>query len=334
MKLLRKILFPFNALYYVVVFLRNSCYDLGIFKSKSYTIPIICVGNLSVGGTGKTPMIEVLIQMLQKDYKLAVLSRGYGRQSKGFVLADQESTAKILGDEPFQIVQKFPNITVAVDASRQRGIEQLQNLDPTPEVILLDDAFQHRKVRAGLSIVLTAYDNLFCDDVVLPAGNLREPRSGVKRAQVVIVTKSPKKLTTIEKETIGQRLALHPHQKLFFSSIVYADEIVSKTTSILLKELKHQKFTLVTGIANPKPLLVHLERLGLNFEHLEFSDHHEFSEKELSHINSKSVVLTTEKDFSRLQALDHKALYYLPITTQIDDTSAIEKTIKRFVEIF
>ena len=332
MNLLRKILFPFNPLYYSVVFLRNKCFDFGIFKSKSYQTPIICIGNLSVGGTGKTPMIEALIQLLQKEYNIAILSRGYGRQSKGFVLANNTSTAKILGDEPYQIAQKFPNVTVVVDANRQRGIDRLLLLDLPPDVILLDDAFQHRKVKPGLSILLTAYDNLFCDDVILPSGNLREPRTGVQRAQTVIVTKSPNNLSSIEKDNIAKRLALHPNQNLFFSSIVYSSEIVSKTDSILLEELKTKNFTLVTGIANAKPLVNYLKRLNLNFEHLEYDDHHEFSKKELKEISSKSFVLTTEKDFSRLQSLQHKTLYYLPITTQIHDVSTLEKIVKDFIK--
>ena len=281
MKLLRKILFPFNPLYYSVVFLRNKCFDFGIFKSKSYQTPIICVGNLSVGGTGKTPMIEALIQLLQKEYNIAILSRGYGRKSKGFVLAKNTSTAKILGDEPYQIAQKFPNVTVVVDANRQRGIDRLLHLDLPPDVILLDDAFQHRKVKPGLSILLTAYDNLFCDDVILPSGNLREPRTGVQRAQTVIVTKSPNNLSSIEKDNIAKRLALHPNQNLFFSSIVYSSEIVSKTDSILLEELKTKNFTLVTGIANAKPLVNYLKCLNLNFEHLEYGDHYNFTIKDI-----------------------------------------------------
>ena len=332
MKLLRKILFPFNPLYYSVVFLRNKCFDFGIFKSKSYQTPIICVGNISVGGTGKTPMIEALIQLLQKEYNIAILSRGYGRKSKGFVLAKNTSTAKILGDEPYQIAQKFPNVTVAVDANRQRGIDRLLHLDLPPDVIMLDDAFQHRKVKPGLSILLTAYDNLFCDYVILPSGNLREPRTGVQRAQTVIVTKSPNNLSSIEKDNIAKRLALHPNQNLFFSSIVYSSEIVSKTDSIFLEELKTKNFTLVTGIANAKPLVNYLKRLNLNFEHLEYDDHHEFSKKELKEISSKSFVLTTEKDFSRLQSLQHKTLYYLPITTQIHDVSTLEKIVKDFIK--
>lgn len=334
MKLLRKILFPFNALYYTVVFLRNKGYDLGVFKSKSYALPIICVGNLSVGGTGKTPMIELLIKCLQHNYKVAVLSRGYGRQSKGFVLADASSTAQILGDEPYQIAQKFPKITVAVDANRQRGIQTLLALDTPPELILLDDAFQHRKVTAGLSILLTAYDHLYCDDIVLPSGNLRESRSGAQRAQIVVVTKCPATLTEQEKEHIRKRLALSAKQQLFFSSIVYENNIYSSTEKKPLQTLEQKQYTLVTGIANAKPLVQYLRSLGHKFEHLEFPDHHEFSTQELNKISSKSIVLTTEKDFSRLKVLNHDALYYLPITTKMDKQDRFDHSVKEFIDLF
>lgn len=334
MKLFRKILFPFNALYYTVVFLRNMGYDLGVFKSKSYPIPIICVGNLSVGGTGKTPMIELLIKRLQSNYKVAVLSRGYGRKSKGFVRADASSTAQILGDEPHQIAQKFPKITVAVDANRQRGIETLLALDTPPEIILLDDAFQHRKVSAGLSILLTAYDHLYCDDVVLPSGNLRESRSGVQRAQIVVVSKCPVDITEQEKEHIRKRLALSAKQQLFFSSIAYEDHMYSSTDKKPLKSLKQKQYTLVTGIANAKPLVQYLRSLSHEFEHLEFPDHHEFSKQELNKIRSKSIVLTTEKDFSRLKALNHDALYYLPIATKMDRQDRFEHSVEEFIDLF
>jgi len=334
MKLLRKILFPFNALYYTVVFLRNKVYDLGVLKSKSYSLPIICVGNLSVGGTGKTPTIEFLISILQSNYKVAVLSRGYGRQSKGFVLADASSSAQSIGDESFQIAQKFPNISIAVDASRQRGIETLLALDTPPEIILLDDAFQHRKVTAGLSILLTAYDHLYCDDVVLPSGNLRESRSGAQRAQIVVVTKCPATLTEQEKEHIRKRLVLSAKQQLFFSSIAYEEHMYSSTEKKPLKSLKQKQYTLVTGIANAKPLVQYLRTLGHKFEHFEFPDHHEFSKQELNKISSKSIVLTTEKDFSRLKTLNHEALYYLPITTKMDRQDRFEHSLKEFIDLF
>ena len=331
MKLLRKILFPFNALYYLVVWFRNQCYDWGLLKSKSYDLPIICVGNLSVGGTGKTPMVEFLIQLLQSHFRVAVLSRGYARKSKGFVLADDHSTAQSIGDEPFQMSQKFPNTIFAVDANRQNGIERLQTLDVGAEIIILDDAFQHRRVVPGLSILLTSYGDLYCDDFVLPSGNLREPRSGAKRAQVVVVTKCPIVLDKTERKFIKKRLNLTHDQMLFFSSIVYSDIVISKSGSRPLKDLKSQRITLVTGIANPSHLTRYLQDIGLDFEHLQFADHHEFSESELDVIASKSIVLTTEKDFSRLQSVKHPNLFYIPISIQLFDQERFGSILKGFV---
>lgn len=327
MKLLRKILWPLNLPYFLVIWCRNYCYDLGFLNSKSYEFPVICVGNLSVGGTGKTPMVEFLVQFLQSKFRVAVLSRGYGRQSRGFQLADATSTAKIIGDEPFQMAQKFPNINVAVDANRQRGIEMLQNLNIPPEVILLDDAFQHRSVIPNYSILLTSYDDLYCDDFVLPSGNLREPRSGAKRAHVIVVTKCPEDLNFTEKQQIKVRLNINPNQHLFFSSISYSNVVISKTKQRPLKDFISQKICLVTGIANPKPMLNHLNRMGLEFEHLKFPDHHNFSDKELKIIASKAIVLTTEKDFSRLQVIRKDQLYYLPISTKIDFSNIFENLL-------
>ncbi|MEY2867889.1 MAG: hypothetical protein RIR01_289, partial [Bacteroidota bacterium] len=194
MNLLRKILFPFAILYGLVTAIRNFLFDKGILKSYAFDLPIIAVGNLSVGGTGKTPQIEYLIRLLSTKYKVATLSRGYKRKSEGFVLADANVNAEILGDEPFQFFQKFPNIQVAVDANRKNGIEQLLSKNSKPEVILLDDAYQHRKVKAGFYILLTAYGDIYADDFMLPTGNLRESRSGAHRADVVVVTKCPPNL--------------------------------------------------------------------------------------------------------------------------------------------
>jgi tetraacyldisaccharide 4'-kinase len=189
MNLLRKILFPFAILYGFITSIRNFLFDTGILRSYSFDLPVIAVGNLSVGGTGKTPQIEYLIRLLSDKYKVATLSRGYKRQSEGFVLANSTSDAVQLGDEPFQFYQKFKNIQVAVDANRKNGIEQLLSNSNAPEVILLDDAFQHRKVKAGFYIMLTSFGDLYCNDFMLPTGNLRESRNGVQRANVVIVTK-------------------------------------------------------------------------------------------------------------------------------------------------
>jgi tetraacyldisaccharide 4'-kinase len=334
MKLFRKILFPFVPLYYVVVFLRNKFYDWSLFRSKSYTFPVLCVGNLSVGGTGKTPMIEYLVTLLASNYKLATLSRGYGRKSKEFQIAVPNITSKDIGDEPLQLFNKFKNITVAVDADRQNGLKQLKETHPLLEVVLLDDAFQHRKVTAGFNIVLTAYDQLYCDDIVLPTGNLREPRAGAKRAQVIVVTKCPDKMSGLEKTTITKRLHPESNQTVFFSSIQYSETLRSSTSSRVLKALKGTRFTLVTGIANPKPLVSYLSEMGLDFEHLSYKDHHEFSKSELERIHSKSLVVTTEKDFTRLNPDTNDQIYYLPIQLKIDNASEFESLVETYVEEF
>ena len=228
MKLIRNIAIPFVPVYYAITSLRNTLYDLGVIKSVSYDFPVICVGNLSVGGTGKTPMIEYLIHLLKDDFKVATLSRGYKRKTKGFILADTFSTAQTLGDEPFQFYNKFKNdILVAVDTDRKNAIKELMQLDSLPEVVLLDDAFQHRKVKAGFNILLTTYSNPYFNDFVLPTGNLREPRNGAKRANVIIVTKCPSHLSETEKSKFLKAIDPEENQYVFFSSIDYSNEIVS-----------------------------------------------------------------------------------------------------------
>lgn len=334
MKLLRKILFPIVPIYYIVTSVRNKLYDLGWKSSKSYPIPVICVGNLSVGGTGKTPTIEYLIRLLKDNYKLATLSRGYKRETSGFIIADYNANAKTLGDEPFQFYQKFNDIIVSVDSNRQHGIEQLM-LQEQPQVILLDDAYQHRKVKAGLNILLTAYDKLYSDDIVLPTGNLREPRSGAQRANLVIVTKCPKGLSNSEKQHIENKLHLLSDQILFFSEIVYSERVNNANGSVPLEELSENKMTLVTGIANPKPLVEYLNSKSIGFEHLKFQDHHVFSASEIVMLQEKECILTTEKDYMRLKdefGTNNSQLYYLPIAFQLDDENKFNNTIKSFVD--
>ena len=195
MKLFRTILFPFVPFYFAATWIRNLLYNQGIQQSRSYDLPIICVGNLSVGGTGKTPMIEYLIRNLQGSYRIATLSRGYGRSTSGFILASHSDSADTIGDEPFQFYSKFDRIQVAVDENRRRGIELLIAQNSSPDIILLDDAFQHRKVKAGFNILLTRFGKLYSDDIVLPTGDLREPRSGARRADIIVVTKCPDELS-------------------------------------------------------------------------------------------------------------------------------------------
>jgi len=330
MILLRKILFPLAFLYWLITFIRNWLYDKGIFKSSSFDIPIIAVGNLSVGGTGKTPQIEYLIRLLSDNYKVAVLSRGYKRTTEGFILADKNATASSIGDEPFQFYSKFPNIQVAVDANRKNGIENLLQLPKKPDVILLDDAFQHRKVKAGFYILLTAYDDLFCDDYILPFGNLREPSSGKKRADMIIVTKCPNDLSELTQQKIREKLKVK--QQVFFTTIQYDDYVFGNECQLLVSEIQSESKVLVAGIAKPKLFFDFLK--NEEDETLVFPDHHHFSKQDCEQILAKAngrKIITTEKDFVRLNGLLPKAqLFYLPIKSTFLNTN-IDKTIEDYV---
>ena len=335
MNLLRKILFPFAILYGFITSIRNFLFDKGILKSYSFDIPVIAVGNLSVGGTGKTPQIEYLIRLLSPKYEVATLSRGYKRKSEGFVLADSSSNAEILGDEPFQFYTKFKNIQVAVDTDRKNGIEQLLSQSDRPDIILLDDAFQHRKVKAGFYILLTSYGNLYSDDLMLPTGNLRESRSGAKRANVVIVTKCPANLSHDEQEKIKTKLQLNSNQELYFTFIDYDDFVFSEDKSIKVSEIKNRHKLLLAGIAKPEPFFKYLE--NTNDEKLVFPDHHHFTENDLLAIRNKAqnkIIITTEKDYVRLKGkLLNQQLYYLPIRSSFLSASEnFDKIITDFIE--
>jgi len=305
-------------------------FDKGVFKSKRYDLPILAVGNLCVGGTGKSPMIEYLIRLLKEEHHVATLSRGYRRKSEGFVLGVALSTAADLGDEPMQFYQKFSNINVAVDADRQNGISQLLQL-VNPDVILLDDAFQHRKVTAGFYVLLTKYDSLFTDDLILPAGNLRESKRGANRADIVVVTKCPKDLSVAKQVIIRKKLNQYFNKHIYFTCIAYAEVVHGKNGTRLLASLNRFKFTLVTGIANPKPLVEYLNSLQLNFEHVAYKDHHNFSDNELKELSEKQLILTTEKDYMRLKnSLTN--VYYLPIVTDfLNDSAIFDASIRSFV---
>ena len=309
---MRFLLLPFAILYGLGVRLRHFLYDRGWLSSKRYHFPIVCVGNLAVGGTGKTPMVEYLVRLLGQE-QVAILSRGYRRKTRGFVLADDSATAMTLGDEPYQYHRKFPRATVAVCESRQEGIERLLE-NPHFKYIILDDAFQHRKVQAGTNLLLTSYDKLYTQDFLLPVGSLRDIRSRAHKAQIIIVTKCPE-LTQTEQEKIIQQLKPLPSQKVYFTTIAYSDRVYSHEDSQALKDFIATPFTLVTGIANPTPLVDFLEKQGASFEHLAYSDHHHFSNRELELLRQKGRILTTEKDYVRLEGA-LSTLYYLPIETQ------------------
>jgi tetraacyldisaccharide 4'-kinase len=323
LKSFRYLLLPFSLIYGAVILLRNWMYNKNILKSSSFNFPIICVGNLAVGGTGKTPMVEYLIRLLQKDYNTATLSRGYKRKTEGFAIAGTNTTALDIGDEPMQFHQKYPEVTVAVGEERLVAIPQLLHDKPETQVIILDDAFQHRAVRAGLNILLTEYKNLYTRDLMMPAGDLRDVRVSSKRADIIIVTKCPK-LTKEEKENLRREINASPTQQPLFTEIVY-----TKPYHLFTKELSNisanTDILLVCGIANPKPLKEFLTEHVHTYDMLRYPDHHIFHTNNLDDIkrqferiaSTDKIVLTTEKDAVRLQKFEEELkdfpIYVIPI---------------------
>ncbi|GAA0873174.1 tetraacyldisaccharide 4'-kinase [Gangjinia marincola] len=318
----------------MILTLRNLCYNKGWFTSTNFDLPIICVGNLSVGGTGKSPMIEYLVRLLQKDYQLAILSRGYKRKTSGFYELTGNETAKMVGDEPLQFKSKFDDIIVAVDEQRVRGVQTLLNLSHSPQVILLDDAFQHRKISPSFTILLTKHNELYVDDFVLPTGNLREPRSGVTRADIVVITKCPNNISNHDMRRVKDRLTGIAHDRIFFSAIQYDQSVFSSKGQTDLVKFVKTPFTLVTGIADPSSLINKLRTYLNDFEVLSFPDHHNFTARELAMLSSYSRILTTEKDFTRLNGYLAQGveLYYLPITSIIlDDERTFNELITNHI---
>ena len=340
MQYLRLLLLPFSLLYGLAVIVRNWFYDSGFLKSYKFKLPIISVGNLTVGGAGKTPMTEYLISLLKDNYKIATLSRGYGRKTKGFIIAEtpgnhtnhkpqttnhslltthKPQTTTQIGDEPAQFKQKYPAITVSVCEDRVTGIK---NLAPGHDVILLDDAYQHRAVEPGLSILLFDYKQLLKPQFMLPAGNLREPMSGKWRAQLLVITKCPANTGANEAALILKKLKPLPYQQLFFSALGYQQlQYVDGSPSNQAINAETAVF-LLTGIANPAPLLGYLETLTSNIHHHKYSDHHPFTQKNISKLagefeanpSSQKIILTTEKDAQRLAGfMESPPLNTLPV---------------------
>jgi tetraacyldisaccharide 4'-kinase len=344
MQYLRWLLLPFSLLYGLVIIIRNWFYDAGLFKSKQFKLPVICVGNLEVGGAGKSPMTEYLIRLLKNSNKLATLSRGYGRQTKGFLTATATATATEIGDEPSQFKHKFPDVTVAVCEDRVAGIEKLK---ADHNLIILDDAFQHRAVKPGLSILLFDHNQLQQPKFVLPAGNLREPLSGRWRADVMVVTKCPVNMNEVQMNKSYEQISPLNWQPLFFTSIAYQPlqdlqgkqihyDIDAETTVFLL-----------TGIANPKPLLQHICQSTTNIIHHNYPDHHRFSLKNISKLaaefsacrSQKKVIITTEKDAQRLgvhellPAVAQLPFWVLPIGIKFlnDEQQAFDQLMINYV---
>ncbi|MCF6170765.1 MAG: tetraacyldisaccharide 4'-kinase [Bacteroidales bacterium] len=330
----RVFLIPFACLYGLVVRIRHFLFNHGFLVSESFPVPVIGVGNLSLGGTGKTPFIEYLIMLLKEEKNVATLSRGYGRKTKGFRLAGPESSYKEIGDEPMQYYHKFgSSITVAVDEDRRNGIRQLLKTDKKIDVILLDDSFQHRYVKPGLSILLTDSHKLYVDNFLLPTGTLRDTVAAAKRADIVIVTKTHRVLSPFVRRSIVEKLKVKPYQQLYFSFIVYGKFVPFPGVEKYVDKKKPGLIVLFSGIANPAPLIEHTRTLCNELVTLKFSDHHVYTKKDLSKIRSafddafqrRKIILTTEKDAMRLinspyfSALENLPLFYIPIRAKLHE---------------
>ncbi len=307
LKKVRSVLYPLSVFYGRIIWFRNLLYDKNILKSSSFNFPIICVGNLATGGTGKTPMVEYLVRLLKDEYKVATLSRGYKRKTSGFAIANAGTTAIEIGDEPMQFHKKFPDIAVAVAEERLVAIPQLLHDKPDTEVIILDDAFQHRQVRAGLNILLTEYKNLYTRDFILPAGDLRDVESSSKRAEIIVVTKCKPDLDNEEKNKIIREIDPLPQQQVFFTKLEYSSpyHLFSKEQKVLNADTD---ILVICGIANPKPLKEILNTYSSRYDMMVFSDHHIFDMDDLKNIKKQfekiesqnKIILTTEKDGVRL----------------------------------
>ncbi len=337
MKSLRKLLLPFSALYGIAIYIRNYLFDTGKIKSMKFQFPVISVGNLTTGGTGKTPHVEYLIRLLRNEFRVATLSRGYGRKSKGFIIAGNPSNTRLIGDEPMQYLTKFKDVLVCVAEQRAGAIDILIKNENPPRVIIMDDAFQHRQVVPGINILLLEYESIFSNEYLLPAGNLREPMSSMKRADVIIITKTPTILVPIEKKRILEQLKTTGDQAIFFSYIKYGEfsKVFGEQTSMQMGAgyYAEKRFTilLVTGIANPSGIIEYLRRLTDKIELLVFPDHHEFERKDIQRIqqtfdniaNPSKIIVTTEKDAMRLRnpdidvSIQKLPFFYLPIQIQI-----------------
>ena len=327
------LLAPFAWIYALVLNVRNWLYDCGIMKSRSFSVPTICIGNLALGGTGKTPHTEYLIRLLKDKVNVAVLSRGYGRMTKGYLLAKEDTGYEELGDEPLQYHYKFKDILVAVDENRCEGVDNLMAFAPDTNVILLDDAYQHRQIKPGLNILLTEYYNIYKKDRLVPAGKLRDVKSAAKRADIIIVTKSPRVLLPYDKRDMVNMIDAKPYQKIFFTYIDFQDLVPVNETARNTKLQDMKSVYLFCGIANPYPLEDHLKRKYNTLITNYYDDHHCFTDADIdvildgfnSVIGKNKIIVTTEKDLMRLTKVsylsrfDNVPLYTIPIEVRFND---------------
>lgn len=345
------LLYPLSFLYGLVTAFRNFLYNAELLKSHSFDIPVICIGNLTAGGTGKTPMTEYLADLLCNEFQLAVLSRGYKRRSRGFIIASENSGPDDIGDEPRQIADKFPGITVAVDRLRVHGIHELLKQKPDINVVILDDAFQHRSIKPGYSILLSDFSRLMVHDKLLPYGNLRESISNIRRADMIIITKTPVTLPPIQRRLIAKDIQKAAYQSLIFTSIKYMTPLPVfsdiKAVKNIFKQGAKPDILLLTGIANPEPLAEYLLPMAGEILSLTFGDHHRFTDSDIKEISgrweslksSRKYLITTEKDAVRLREFTNiaesirKASYYIPVGIDFlnDDKKEFDNMIIEYV---
>lgn len=333
-------LYPFSLGYNLATATRNAFYNLGIFKSTKFSTPVINVGNLSVGGSGKSPMVMYLAGLLSKYYRTGVLSRGYGRLTKGYGITNYESNYKTVGDEAMQLFERFKNrFVIGVSEERVPGAKKIIE-DMDLDVLILDDAMQHRAIKPGFNILMTDYNDPYFKDFVLPAGNLRESRNNARRANVIMVSKCPDDLTQEKKQYYISRIRPQQYQKVFFSSISYDEHIYGTEKKLPDNNLAYYDILLITGIANPNPLVSHLAKFSTRVKHLKFKDHHNFSNQDIKNILEEykklgeyKLILTTEKDYVRLKTFDQlrELVFYWPININIDNQEEFNQTILDYV---
>ena len=354
MKNAKFLLYPFSFFYQMIVFVRNIMFDSGILRSQKFPIWTISVGNLSVGGTGKSPHIEYLIRLLGSlsSYKnlhitpehTAILSRGYGRNTSGYLLASENSTAQEIGDEPMQMRMKFKDVHIAVDEKRAHGIKKLLEMNKDINLVLLDDAYQHRYVKPSLSILLTNFYQPFYEDSMMPFGTLREPVGGYRRADIIIVTRTPHDILDVERKMIVKKINPFPHQKVFFSSVIYQEMTPVYDVALLDRKVtKDTSIVLLTGIANANDFRKHLQKNAKEVVHISYPDHHWYSMVEIMKMvdifnnisNPDKIIVTTEKDAARLhqssirEQLEKLPVFYTPIQVKVKDEAAFEADIVR-----
>lgn len=333
--MLKLLLYPFSAIYGLIISIRNLLYDYKIFKSTEFEIPVISIGNITVGGTGKTPHTEYLVNLLNKQFRVTTVSRGYKRKTKGFLEVEQNSLASAVGDEPLQIKAKFTEVQVIVDEKRAHAIRkiQVQEADTLPDVILLDDAFQHRSVNPGINILLIDFNRPIDKDYLLPVGRLREARWQMRRANVIIYTKCPEEISPITRRIIMKEVNLRPYQSLFFTTMVYQPIRPVFPDKAIESPLLSMNILLVTGIANPEHLHRYLGKFTDNITAIKFPDHHNFNAADVAQIGQKfesisaseKIIVTTEKDSMRLKDMDlpeylKKYLFYIPLKIKFLDS--------------